>query len=403
LSVGSQLSAVEAGVMQTNARVCAGASTLAVCHIASGDRWAGAEVQVSALLKGLQRIGDLSLYAIFLNEGRLATETRDLGIDVCVLDESRQNFFEILSGASHFFKGKNVRVLHSHRYKENLLAAMLARKCQGAIHISSQHGAAEPFKGWGGLKQSAIHALDRQVAIRRTDRIISVSDELRMQLIRGILAEKVVTIHNGIDEDRVFSRLTTAAAKQRLGIAPDCPVVGLAGRLEPIKRLDIFLAAARRIAKELPNARFVIAGGGSETARLRQLTSTIGLDEHVLFLGHREDIYDVIRALDIFVFCSDHEGLPMALLETLYLGVPVVARPVGGIAEVIQDGVNGVCVGSSDPNELASACLSLLGDDSRRSALARAGATLVAENFTARHTAEQTAALYRSRSSACQQ
>ena len=121
------------------------------------------------------------------------------------------------------------------------------------------------------------------------------------------------------------------------------------------------------------------------------------------FSGHREDIYDVIRALDIFVFCSDHEGLPMALLETLYLGVPVVARPVGGIAEVIQDGVNGVCVGSSDPNEFASACLSLLRDDSRRTALARAGAALVAEKFTARHTAEQTAALYRSRSSACQQ
>lgn len=390
-------------MMQNNTHACVGASTIAVCHIASGDRWAGAEVQVSALLRGLQRIGDLSLYAIFMNEGRLAAETRDLGIDVCALDESRQNFFEILSRASYFLEGKHVRVLHSHRYKENLLASMLARKCQVPVHVSSQHGAAEPFKGWGGLKQGAIQALDRQVAIRRTDRIISVSDELRVQLIRGIPTEKVVTIHNGIDEDRVFSRLTAAEAKQRLGIAPDCAVVGLAGRLEPIKRLDIFLAAAKRIANELTNARFVIAGGGSETARLRHLASAIGLDEHVLFLGHREDIYDVIRALDIFVFCSDHEGLPMALLETLYLGVPVVARPVGGIAEVIQDGVNGVCVGSSDPNEFASACLSLLRDDSRRTALARAGAALVAEKFTARHTAEQTAALYRSRSSACQQ
>ena len=100
--------------------------------------------------------------------------------------------------------------------------------------------------------------------------------------------------------------------------------------------------------------------------------------------------------MDIFVLCSDHEGLPMALLETLYLGVPVVARPVGGIAEVIQDGVSGVWVRSAEPDDLASACISLLRDDSRRHFLARGGAEVVAKEFTARHTAEQTAALYRS-------
>ena len=90
----------------------------------------------------------------------------------------------------------------------------------------------------------------------------------------------------------------------------------------------------------------------------------------------------------------------MALLETLYLGVPVVARPVGGIAEVIQDGVSGLWVRSAKPQDLALACVSLLRDDSRRNLLARAGAAVVAKEFTASHTARQTAALYHSLSAA---
>jgi len=396
LSVGSQHSVTEAGASRARTSAPVGAAKLGVCHIASGDRWAGAEVQLTALLKGLWQSPDLKLFAIFLNEGRLADEVRKIGIDVCVFDEAEQSFFQILSGAVRFLVGKNVQVLHSHRYKENLLAAVLVRRCHVPIHVCSRHGAPEPFKGWRGLKQGAIQALDRQVALRATDCVISVSNELRAQLTSGLTTTKVVTIHNGIDEDKVFSRFTKSEAKQRLGVSPGCAIIGTAGRLDPVKRLDIFLNATKQIADALPDTRFVIAGDGAETSRLQDLAARVGLSEQIQFLGHRDDIYDVIRAMDIFVLCSEHEGLPMALLEALYLGVPVVARPVGGIVEVIQDGVSGVWLPSAEPVDLASACISLLCDESRRDSLAQAGAAVVARGFTARHTVEQTRALYRS-------
>jgi L-malate glycosyltransferase len=370
------------------------AGALGVCHIASGDRWAGAETQLLGLLKELRKIPNLRLSAIFLNEGRPAVEARKLGIDVCVSDESRQSFLQIFSAASRFLANKNIQVLHSHRYKENFLAALLALRCHVPVHVSSSHGAPEPFKGLRGLKQSAIRALDRQVALHATERIISVSNELREQLIRRIPAAKVVTIHNGIDEEAVVSPLTAAEAKKRLGVPVDCPVVGTAGRLERVKRLDVFLAAAKQVVGDLPDIRFVIAGDGAEASRLRRLVTDLELGERVLFIGHRDDIYDVIRAMDIFVLCSDHEGLPMALLEALFLGVAVVARPVGGVAEVIQDGVSGVWVRSADPKDLAQACVSLLQDGPRRDLLARAGAALVSAKFTARNTAKQIAAFY---------
>ena len=86
--------------------------------------------------------------------------------------------------------------------------------------------------------------------------------------------------------------------------------------------------ATKQIGNALPNTRFVIAGDGTEASRLRDLAANLGVERVASVLGYRDDIYDVIRAMDIFVFCSDHEGLPMALLEALYLGVPVVARPV---------------------------------------------------------------------------
>jgi glycosyltransferase involved in cell wall biosynthesis len=346
------------------------------------------------LLAAFQRNKDFSVSAIFLNDGRLADETRRSGIDVCVLPENKYNFFQILSRASQFLRHMDVQVLHSHRYKENLLAALLARRWRVPVHVSSRHGAPEPFAGWPRYKQGFIEMLDRVVARHSTDCVVSVSEELRRYLTTYLPPAKVVTIYNGIDEDRVFSPLTTLKAKQHLGIPSDCAVIGTAGRLDPIKRLDIFLNAAKQIGNTLPDTRFVIAGDGTEAARLRDLTASLGLRERVLFLGHRNDIYDVIRAMDIFVFCSDHEGLPMALLETLYLGVPVVARPVGGIAEVIRDGVTGVWVESSEPSDLAKACLQLLQDDPRRCFLARAGAQLVTKRFTANCTADRLAVLY---------
>lgn len=397
MSVGSQPNVAEPGTNDASpGHSRAGFAPLGVCHIASGDRWAGAEVQLCALLKGLRQIPGLQVCAIFLNEGRLAEEAQHMRLDVCVFDETRQGFFQILAGAVRFLAGRGVQVLHSHRYKENLLAALLARLCRVPVHVSSRHGAPEPFKGWQGLKQLAIEALDHEVALHATDCMISVSDELRKSLIRRIPPSKVITIHNGIDQDTVLSRLTTEEAKQRLGIPSDCAVVGTAGRLDPIKRLDLFVLAAKEIVNDLPNARFVIAGDGPDALRLRALAASLGLSDRVLFLGHRGDVYDVMRAMDIFVVCSDHEGLPMALLETLYLGVPVVARPVGGITEVIENGVSGLCVKSAEPEDLASVCLSLVRDDSRRSQLARAGAAVVAKGFTAYQTAERTAALYRS-------
>lgn len=367
---------------------------VAVCHIASGDLWAGAEVQIATLLRSLARRDEFRLSAILLNPGRLADEIQSCGIEMKIIPESRKSFLAILSEAAGYLRPQRVRILHSHRYKENVLAALLSRRCHIPYVVRTQHGLSEPFVGLRHMKQQFIQMLDRFVSRRATDRVISVSSELSGRLARGVNPQKIVTIPNGVDPGMVHSDLSVAEARDRLGIPRGGCVLGTAGRLEPIKRLDIFLEAAKLISAQRPDARYIIAGEGSEEARLRALAQSLGLGERVLFLGHRNEVYDVLRAMDVLVLCSDHEGLPMVLLEALSLGVVVVARAVGGIPEVLIHNTSGLLVESASPVAIAQACLGVLGDASLARQLAQAAARRVAEKYSAEATAAAVSRLY---------
>lgn len=382
------------------------AKPLAVCQIASGDRWAGAEVQIASSLRSLAKDARLQLSAVLLNPGRLADEVASCGIPLCVIPESENGLRTIVLGACRFLADRKVQIVHSHRYKENLIGAWAAWRLKIPHVVRTYHGLPEPQTWYRGFKQGAIHAMDRLTARHFTDRIISVSDELSRQLAQSLHSNNIVTIPNGIDMAVVRSSFAREEAKARLGIPPNCPVVGTAGRLEPIKRLDIFLRAAGVIALELAatsppvpalsqhQVRFVIAGDGREAASLHALAGDVGLADRVLFLGHRGDIHDVLRAFDVLVLSSDHEGLPMVVLEALALAVPVVARAVGGIPEVIQNGATGLLVYDANPRELAGACLRVLADSVLAARLVQAGREAVQARFSADRKAERLAQLY---------
>lgn len=370
------------------------ADRIAVCHIASGDLWAGAEVQIATLLRNLARNKELRLSAILLNPGRLAEEIRSCGIDVRIIPESQKSFWAIFSEAARYLAPRGVRILHSHRYKENVLASLLARRCRIPFAVRTQHGLPEPYAGLRYIKHGLVQKLDRFVTRRATDRVISVSSEMSRHLGRRMNPQKIVVIPNGVNPAIVHSELSVGEAKERLGIPKGCRVLGTAGRLEPIKRLDIFLEAAKLLCAERPDTWYVIAGEGKEKARLRTLTQSLGLGDRVLFLGHRDDIYDVLRAFDLLVISSDHEGLPTVLLEALCLGVAVVARGVGGIPEVIRNDVNGILVDSDDPRSLAGACAQVLGDPARARRMIEAGIKSVADEYGDVKAADQVTRLY---------
>jgi glycosyltransferase involved in cell wall biosynthesis len=127
--------------------------------------------------------------------------------------------------------------------------------------------------------------------------------------------------------------------------------------------MDLFVHTCKRIQDALPSAIFVIAGDGSQREFTQQLACNLKLGSSFRMLGERSDVADILRAMDLFLICSDHEGLPTALLEAMYSGAAVVARRVGGIPEVVGDSGIAELVDSADPAELAAACLRALANE----------------------------------------
>jgi glycosyltransferase involved in cell wall biosynthesis len=367
--------------------------TLSVCHVVSGDAWAGAEAQVATLLRGLCRLRELRVSAILLNEGRLAEELRCAGAVVKVIPESKLSYAALVRQAAEFLREQGVQVLHSHRYKENLLAAMLGVTLRIPNQVRTVHGMREPFRGWSGVRHHLIHGLDHWTGRFAADAVISVSDGMAERLAAMYGASKVAVIRNGVETNRLHSRYGRAEAHEHIGCAA-APVVGIAGRLVPVKRLDLFLQMAASIQRLMPSAQFVIAGDGPERARLVEQARALGIESSVHFLGHREDIHDVLRAMDVLVMCSDHEGLPMTLLEALWLDVPVVGRHVPGIREVLRDGQYGLCIEGDDAEALATACLRLLHNPGLAQSLCKAASRYIAQEFSAENNAAEVALLY---------
>jgi len=369
---------------------------VSVCHLTSGDAWGGAEAQVATLVRQLSKRSEIDLSAIVLNRGRLADEMKSCGIETQIIDQRQKSFPQILVEAHRFVRQRNVSILHSHRYKENLLASLLRLRHPEMALVRTQHGRPETLTGMEGIKQWLVHSVDRVTGRYSADRVISVSRQLTSYLERHIGSNKIAIIPNGVACSELVDDEARADAKAKLGIPVRELVVGFVGRLEKVKRPDLFIDVARHLGTRVSNLTFVLAGNGREQSSVRRLAATSGLGNRMLLLGHCNDATELLRAMDLLLIPSDHEGLPMVLLEAMALGTPVVSRAVGGVPEVITHDESGCLVDSHDPAILADACMRLLRDKALRDRIARAARNVIQTRFSAARNAEMVVNLYRS-------
>ncbi len=360
-----------------------------------GDLWAGAEVQLAILLSSLIKVPDLAITAILFNQGRLASELMGLGIKTQVILESRHNPLSIAKQLSDFFRHHQIDILHTHKYKDNVLGA-LSSVWQGIRwRIRTIHGSPEPFVGYQAVKIKIYEIVDNGVNRWLVDRILAVSLDLRSQLIKRFDPEKVICVHNAIDVEQMRVTGCATGLRKELKLGGQEFVIGTMGRLMPVKGLESFLKAAHIIRRQRPNVKFIIAGDGPSKGLLQARAHEYGVQNDVLFLGHRNDSHEILELMDLFVLPSLSEGIPMALLEALALARPVVASRVGGIPEVIEHGINGLLVTSGRADELAQSCIALMDDYAWGQRLGVAGRKRVEERFSARFMADQVAELYR--------
>jgi len=355
---------------------------ITVCHIASGDLWAGAEVQAYTLLSALKDEKEFAVLAVVLNEARLAEQLRAEGVETIVIDETQHSFRQILKALKEKLKSRHIDIIHSHRYKENILAAQLKKAGLARYLVQTVHGSGERFKGFSRLKMKIYSYLNKRQTRRYFDRVITVSDDILREYENKFPKGRAITVHNAVDIAHIRPTRTVAEIRRDLNIGLNSPVIGTAGRLVPVKGYDLFLEAARFIIEDKPQAVILIAGDGPLMEELKQKAISLGIDNNVRFLGFREDIIDILNCFDIFVMSSHHEGIPMVLLEAMALQKPVVSTAVGGVREVIEDNLSGLLVKPGDVRALALACLIVLNRPETRTKLSLGAQKRIDEEFS---------------------
>jgi glycosyltransferase involved in cell wall biosynthesis/protein-tyrosine-phosphatase len=363
----------------------------------SADLWAGAEVQVATMAAYQVRQPGVSVSAVLFNDGPLARELRRLSVAVTVIDETRTRAPGIVRGLTRFFREHQIDLVHTHRYKDSVLGA-LAAKLAGVPHVvRTVHGLREPMTGWSALKFRIYEALDRVMLLFFTDLVVAVSRGMADTLRKtGYRPTSVTQIHNGIDLGAIAPRRRSDEVRRELGIPAQALVIGTAGRLSPVKGHAALLRAARLIQEHQSDAIFLIVGGGPLADELRRQAARLGIAGACVFPGAREDVHDLIAAMDLFVLPSLSEGIPMAVLEAMALGIPVVASAVGGVPEVIQDRVNGMLVPPGDERRLADACVELARDPASAQMLVARARRTVEERFSHEQSGRALLAAYRS-------
>lgn len=355
-------------------------------------------MQVVTLLGALKQFSDLELSALVLNRGRLSEELSLRGIPVTVCDESRLGIVQLLRAVTAHLKEISPHILHSHRYKEHILGAFAGKLSHNPVVVQTYHGLEENLPGWAGLKMNIYNGINVAVGKMTADGIVGVSSEITNVLAQRYHSADVRCIRNGIDLAGVVSTLERPAMRAQLGIASDTFVLGTVGRLMPIKGVEYLIEAFSRFRQQhgLQESKLVIVGDGPLRAALGQCAKDYGLAHDVMFLGMRTDVYNLMKAFDVFALSSLHEGVPMVLLEAMALGVPIVASHVGGIPEILEDGRDALLVPAKDSDALARAIGEFAASSELLAKLIRAARGRVETEFSIQSSATKMHELYRS-------
>jgi len=272
-------------------------------------------------------------------------------------------------------RNRRVAVLHTHEFFMNTLGLM-ASWLTGVPLVATVHG-----------RNYYSDRARRRVAYRLVGRfagqMVTVSEANKRFLAErvGIPARRIQVIPNGVPLDDRPGAATLSALRESLGIDQHHTVVGTVGSLYPVKGHKYLMDAVPSVLGRFPQTVFVIIGQGRLREELEAHAARLGVAANLRFLGHREDVHDLLSICDIFVLPSLSEGMPLALLEAMAAGLPAVATRVGGVTEVLEDRKTGLLVPSGDSDALADTIMTLLANPSLAKELGEAARRIAETRF----------------------
>ena len=291
-------------------------------------------------------------------------------------------------------------VVSSYMFKARLLGSVAARLARVPVVVETFNGTLFDTYFRPTLQRLLLWG-ERFVARRMVHRVIATtSSDREILLSQGVGSrDRIDIVTYGFDLERLADQAKeqTGAFRAELGAGPDDVVVGVVGRLVPVKGHRYLFEAIAAIAEDAAgaNARFVVVGDGELAAELRDQVRQLGIDELVHFAGSRRDMAAVYAGLDVLAVPSLNEGTCIVVAEAMATDTAVVASAVGGIPDLVEDGETGLMVPPADPAELAAALRTILGDAGMRARFAASGATRVRSRFSLEQMVTGTADVYR--------
>jgi glycosyltransferase involved in cell wall biosynthesis len=340
-----------------------------VCQVLHNLRVGGAEVLAARLARGLSDRARF-LFACLDELGTLGEELRRDGFPVHVLGRRPGLDWRCSYRLARLLRREQVDVIHAHQYTPFFYASTARLLCRRPAVIFTEHG--RHFPDYPRRKR----LLANRLLLRRRDRAVGVGEAVRRALVvnEGLPAGRVGVIYNGIDlAPYARSPRDRGAARREMGVGPDDLVLLQVARLDYLKDHATAVRTLARVARGRPDARLVLVGEGPERGRIEEQARQSGVGGKVRLLGLRQDVARLLAASDLFLLTSISEGIPLTLIEAMAAGVPVVSTRVGGVPEVIEDGVTGLLAPSGDHEALAGHVLRLAGDEALRRRLAASG------------------------------
>jgi glycosyltransferase involved in cell wall biosynthesis len=369
----------------------------------------GPALHVAYLTAGLAERGyDTTLVAGTLTHGEasMAFVAQQRGVTIETLDDLHRNIAPLrdvraILRLARLIRRERPTILHTHTAKAGAvgrLAALLAGDARPPITLHTFHG--HVLRGYfNPLTTLGFRILERLLA-RTTTALIAVSPEVRDDLVRlGVApASKFVVIRLGIEVDeRVGANEseTRLETRRRLGIRPDVFVVGWVGRMTAVKRTDDILLTIRKLAELGVDAYVCLVGDGPGREQLERRAHELGIARRCVFLGYQDDVGRFYDAFDVLLLPSANEGTPVSVIEALAAGRPAVATRVGGVPDVIRDGIDGFLCDVGEVDGLADRLAALASDPERRAAMGAAGRKRVLRRYADERLVDDVDRLYR--------
>jgi glycosyltransferase involved in cell wall biosynthesis len=253
-------------------------------------------------------------------------------------------------------------VVHTHTAKAGFIGRVAARLAGVPVIVHTFHG--HIFHGYFSWRKTGVFIWLERLTARLSDTVITLAESLRRELadVYHIARKSRITVLPlGLDLDEYSQTLRKEGAfRQAWGISADAPLIGIVGRLVPVKNHALFLEAAARVRAHFPNARFVIVGDGETRLAVEAQVDALGLRDAVVFTGWQRDLAPAYSDLDMLVISSVSEGTPVSVIEALAAACPVVATAVGGLPDLLDHGELGKLVTPGDPDALAQAMVETL-------------------------------------------